>query len=357
MSNVTYLGRDLIVVEDGKWRVVPDWKLFVSWSSNLEPFEYNQFGFKTFPHVKAVILEDKKEATPFKFDPGVDGQWVDIQEYLTERNEGKVERNIAYDYSYELALKKSTANVGYSVDTIDLTRNTNSNKPTIDIHSLPLVAAEAVGRSGTKNHARRIRVSAGFVTVKKVDVKDDDELIDIIRRLEVEGESYVEETFVKVTNIGTDPYTHKQVRTPSRPIDYDTIRVDGQVIEDARAPLRKFYGQFDMHKHNYVGVVNKKSDGRCNRTGDIGDPKSPKYMQQYRHQPSIIITPNVKIQETTHTVKFTQKGALQQELEIAKVTRGEDCECGCNVKVKDMRRGEVLCPKCGLVFHRDTIVG
>lgn len=346
MSNVTYLGRDILIDEEGKFRVVPDWKLFQAWSI-LEPFEYNDFGYNARSNIKTLVTEHAAEETPFKFDPGADGQWVDIQAYLTLRNEGKTERNIAFDYSYELAMKKSKALVPHVID--------DEGNVSLDINGLALRPDEAVGRSGTKNHARRIRVSAGFVNIKSVKVDKDDTPLDIIKKLEAEEYGTMEECFVKVTNIGTNPYTHEQVRTPSRPIDYNTIRVDGQVKEDALKPLRDFYSQFDMNKHNFQGYVNKKSDGRS-LTG-YPDPKTGEFLQQNRHNVSIIIQPNVQIQETSHTVKFAQRGALQQEKEISKVTRGNECECGCNVKVKDMRRGEVVCPSCGLVFHRDTIVG
>lgn len=280
------------------------------------------------------------------FSQSLEGEdtWFRLQRLIEEDK-----LSIQDEYSLKLALKKSKALVPHIVD--------DEGNVSLDINGLAMSADEASGRSGTKNHAKRIRVSAGFVELKQVKVSKNDELIDIIRKLEKEQFAEIEECYVKVTNIGTNPYTHEQVRVPSRPINYDVIRVDGQVYEDALAPLREFYGQFDMHKHNYVGTVNKKSDGRCPRTGSYPNPKSPDMMQLYRHQPSIIITPNVNIQETTHTVKFKHEGSLQEEKEISKVTRGEDCECGCNVKVKDMRRGEVICPKCGLVFHRDTIVG
>jgi hypothetical protein len=340
-NNVTYLGRDIIVDEEGKYRVVPDWKLFTSWGiKSLEPFEYNDFGFKSFPKVKVIVTEHAADETPFKYDPGADGQWVDIQEYLTQRNEGKVERNIAFDYSYELALKRSTALVGYTVNTEvppktgrfeGIRYNTKrtliqyESEVTLDITGLNSNADEARDRTRGANHSRR-------------------QLL-----MDKKGNLY------RTTHIGTDPYTHKWVGTKGRRLNYDFIRVDGQVIEDALEPLRKFYGQFNMHKHNFQGYVNKKSDGRS-LTG-YPDPKTGEFLQQNRHNSMIIIQPNVKIQDTTHTVKFSTMGGLQQDKELSKVTRGNDCECGCNVKVKDMRRGEVVCPSCGLVFHRDTIVG
>ena len=349
-NNVTYLGRDVLVEENGKYRIVADWRLFTNWTSCLEPFEYNDFGLIARSNIKTIITEHKTEETPFKFDSGADGQWVDIQQYLTLRNEGKTERNIAFDYSYDLAMKKSTAMVGYTVD--------DNGDAKLDINTLALRPDEATGRSGTKNHARRIRCSAGFVTVRKINPRKNEELSSIIARLAIEGKEFVEEVFVKATNVGTNPYTHERIRVSSRPIDYNTTRVNGQVIEDALAPLRKFYGQFNMHKHNYCGLVNKKSDGRSARTGEYPDPKSPDMLKLYRHQPVIIISPNVKMQNTEHTVKFANKGGLQEDKEITKVERGNDCpECDCNVKIKDMRRGEVLCPQCGLVYSRDTIVG
>lgn len=259
--------------------------------------------------------------------------------------------SIAEEYNLKLALKRSLVMVPYVLD--------DEGNAQIDINGLAMNANDARDRSGTKNHARRSFITVGYETLKDVSDKITEgmELSDIIKLLDAEEYGIQEPIRVKVTNIGTNPYTHEQVRVPSRPIDYDVIRVDGRVVEDALEPLRKFYGQFNMHKHNYQGTVNKKSDGRCPRTGSYPDPKSPDMLQLYRHTPSIIITPNVKIQETQHTVQFKQFGALQEEKEISKVERGEDCECGCNVKVKDMRRGEVICPKCGLVFHRDTIVG
>ena len=102
--------------------------------------------------------------------------WFRLQRLIEEDNLG-----IADEYSIQIALKKSRALVGYTVETIDLTPNTNSNKPTIDINTLAMNANDARDRSGTKNHARRSFITVGYGTIKSVKVGKNDEPIDIIR--------------------------------------------------------------------------------------------------------------------------------------------------------------------------------
>lgn len=102
-------------------------------------------------------------------------------------------------------------------------------------------------------------------------------------------------------------------------------------------------------KMNFVGLVNKKSDGRCNRTGDIGDPKSEKYMQQYRHMPALKIDYNVQVIDDE-----PQYTGLDVPVRKVKADLNE-CECGCKIHMTEMRRGDKLCPQCGLVLGRVQI--
>jgi ssDNA-binding Zn-finger/Zn-ribbon topoisomerase 1 len=103
---------------------------------------------------------------------------------------------------------------------------------------------------------------------------------------------------------------------------------------------------------NFVGAVNKKSDGRSPRTGEIGDPKSPLYMQQYRHTPSLKLDYNVEYirkegEEPRYTGNDVPVSRVKAEL--------RECECGCKVTLKELRRGDKLCPQCGLVLGRTMI--
>jgi len=275
-------------------------------------------------------FEREKKSLPPVGVGGVpeESMWIEIQEYLTKRNEqydkeiaGEVienciHKNIAFEYSYKNALTKAKKSATYFDEDGEVKLNVTTLAKTPD---------EAYGSTRAANDSRRI----------KLPIEEDYE--------------------VTVTHIGTNPYTHRIMQPKPRKINYEVARVDGIVDFEIKDKLRTFYAEFDMHKHNYVGVVNKKSDGRCPRTGDIGDPKSSEYMQKWRHQPSIVLTPNVKIRETTRTVKYANQGELAQEREIAVVERGNDCECGCNIKLKDLRRGEVLCPKCGIVHARASV--
>ena len=160
------------------------------------------------------------------------------------------------------------------------------------------------------------------------------------------------------THLGTHPITGIPLATYNSIGTNVMMKVDGKVNKHGTPNMIEFYSRFDMHKHNYVGTVNKKSDGRDPRTGSYPDPKSTDMMKLYRHQPSLIITPNTINTTTTRQLEVqyldldtkTRSGKMKKEVTI--VSRGPDCECGCNVKVKDMRRGEILCPQCGIVYGR-----
>jgi hypothetical protein len=116
----------------------------------------------------------------------------------------------------------------------------------------------------------------------------------------------------------------------------------------------------EIHKFNFVGTVNKKSDGRCNRTGEIPNPKDPERMSKFRHTPGFKLDFNV----VTIRPKEGEKTRYINGLPIVKVKKDlQECqECGCKVTLKELRRNDKLCPKCGLrigsnIVHLDIEAG
>ena len=104
---------------------------------------------------------------------------------------------------------------------------------------------------------------------------------------------------------------------------------------------------------NFDGKVNKKSDGRSPREGIYPILNDPDRMKKYRHNSIVIIDYNVR------TVKNDDEQLYYgtQSIPVRRVQKNlRKCEeCGCTFTLKDMRRGDVLCPKCGLMKGRIVI--
>lgn len=98
---------------------------------------------------------------------------------------------------------------------------------------------------------------------------------------------------------------------------------------------------------NFDGKVNKKSDGRCARTGSYPSPIDPKRMTKHRHNSGIRLDYNIKqVKDNDETIYYDETNTtinrVNPELRTCK-------ECDCTFTLKDMRRGDVVCPKCGLM--------
>ena len=103
---------------------------------------------------------------------------------------------------------------------------------------------------------------------------------------------------------------------------------------------------------NFDGKVNKKSDGRDPRTGSYPSPTDPNRMKKYRHNVIVILDYNVQQVYGDETLYYGKN-----DMQVARVKPElKTCsECNCKIKLKDMRRGDVVCPQCGLMKGRVQI--
>jgi hypothetical protein len=172
----------------------------------------------------------------------------------------------------------------------------------------------------------------------------------------VDTDAYIDPTpiYITATHLGTNPVTHEFIGTTSNEVDDSLIRINGRIVTSIKDKHQEFWNQFGSTRLNFVGHVHKKSSGR-DPNGHLSP--DPKVTRKYEHPTPIEILPNVRYTATTRRAKYRIFGQKEVKKDITVVSRTLDCDlCGCNYKIKDLMRGEILCPQCGIVFGRATEV-
>jgi len=134
-----------------------------------------------------------------------------------------------------------------------------------------------------------------------------------------------------------DTYVQKDI------VEYYKIEDGIKEYIDIKEINKEWLQKEEITKANFIGHVNKKSDGR-GPTGWL-DVDAMKH-NKHRHTVSLKLDFNVQVTETNTGIFARSK------IPVIKVKKElKTCpECDCKYKLKDLRRGETVCPKCGYVY-------
>ena len=103
----------------------------------------------------------------------------------------------------------------------------------------------------------------------------------------------------------------------------------------------EFYKDFQWNV-KFWGPASKKATG----TDSLG-LHDPKNFQNHLQGVAYTIDPIISTQVTQEQVNFYGD---QNPRQIVKVKKANPCECGCNVRVHEMKRGDIVCPVCGRLY-------
>ena len=142
------------------------------------------------------------------------------------------------------------------------------------------------------------------------------------------------------TDQGTCPYCGTEVKSRWRPAklkkDYEIFKVNV-----------RWYGEVMARKWVTTGKI-LKVDSSFFRKYEYNNYNIGEDFQEFKSYPRIKTTALENQKAVRH----------QRKTQLFKVTETPSCEeCGCKVLVRDLHRGEVVCPKCGLVQGQIEVQG
>jgi transcription initiation factor TFIIIB Brf1 subunit/transcription initiation factor TFIIB len=122
------------------------------------------------------------------------------------------------------------------------------------------------------------------------------------------------------------------------------VDIDAKIYTDEWLPRDDI-----KHKYNFIGYANKKSDSRELRTGH----QPQELLDENRDPVQVVLSPNIEVIEELQGIF---EGDDKKSIRRVKSELKTCPECECIIKLQDLRRGETLCPQCGLVLKQTLYV-